>query len=154
MIVDIHTHTPRHRHRPTNAAPPPGTVAWRPDKPAPGAYDWDDYVEVVRPVDRAICFNIAAGPGDASVGDWYMGSARQVNDETAAIVRAYPDKLIGFLSVHPFDPGALDEIERGAKDLGLRGIKLGPNYQNFDPLGEPAFLVYRRAQELGLPVLF
>ena len=77
-----------------------------------------------------------------------------MNDATAEFVRAYPDKLIGYLSVHPDDPGCLDEIERGVQDLGLRGIKLGPNYQNFDPLGEEAFRVYARAQERGLPITF
>ena len=44
---------------------------------------------------------------------------------------------------------SLDEIERGIQDLGLRGIKLGPNYQNFDPLGPEAFRVFKRAEELG-----
>ena len=78
---------------------------------------------------------------------------RSVNDDTAAFVQAFPDKLIGFLSVHPHDPQALDEIERATSDLGLRGIKLGPNYQNFDPLSEESFRVLRRAEELRLPVL-
>jgi predicted TIM-barrel fold metal-dependent hydrolase len=92
----------------------------------------------------AIVFNIArAADGE----DRYA-----INDATAEFVRAYPAKLIGYLSVHPYDPGCLDEIERCVQDLGLRGIKLGPNYQNFDPLGEEAFRVYGRAQELGLPI--
>jgi predicted TIM-barrel fold metal-dependent hydrolase len=82
-----------------------------------------------------------------------MYEARRVNDDTAAFVRAYPEKLIGFLSVHPHDSGALDEIERATQTLGLRGIKLGPNYQNFDPLSEAAWRVFRRAEELRLPIL-
>ena len=50
--------------------------------------------------------------------------------------------------------GALDELERARDDLGLKGIKLGPNYQVFDPLGEPALRVYERAERHGLPILF
>src|SRR5690606_21132658 len=60
---------------------------------------------------------------------------------------------IGFLSVHPDEPGCLEELERCVGDLGVKGVKLGPNYQRFDPLGESARAVYRRAEELGLPVL-
>jgi len=36
----------------------------------------------------------------------------------------------------------------------LKGIKLGPNYQVFDPLGEDALRVYAAAERHGLPVLF
>jgi len=115
-------------------------------------------------VDRAIVFNIAAAPPEYEhpvLGalppsrSWVTASdAREVNDNTAALVRAHPDKLIGFMSVHPGDSQALDEVERCVGDLGLRGIKLGPNYQNFDPVGEDAFRLYARAQTLGLPILF
>jgi uncharacterized protein len=104
-------------------------------------------------VDRAIVFNIAADPRRPGEEWDLMYATPAVNDDTAAFVRAYPDKLIGFLTVHPHDPRALDEIERATSDLGLRGIKLGPNYQNVDPLSEEAFRVFRRAEELGLPIL-
>jgi predicted TIM-barrel fold metal-dependent hydrolase len=156
MIVDVHTHTPRYRVPPASVARSGDIAPMRPDKPNLASYTWDDYLEVMSPVDRAICFNIAAPPpGDpaASAGS-YMAPARTVNDETASFVAAHRHKFIGFLSVHPRDPGMLDEVERGVKDLGLRGIKLGPNYQNFDPLGEDAFRLYQRAQELRLPILF
>jgi hypothetical protein len=105
-------------------------------------------------VDRAIVFNIASDPrGDVPDDGQLIYETPRVNDDTAAFVRAYPEKFIGFLTVHPFHPQAMEEIERATQDLGLRGIKLGPNYQNFDPLGPEAFRVFARAQELGLPVL-
>ncbi len=104
-------------------------------------------------VDRAIVFNIAADPRRPGEEWDLMYATPAVNDDTAAFVRAHPDKLIGFLTVHPHDPGALEEIERATQDLGLRGIKLGPNYQNFDPREEAAFRVFRRAEELRLPIL-
>lgn len=156
MIVDVHTHTPRHRTMPARVEARPDFAPMRPDKPNLAAYTWDDYLAVMQPVDRAICFNIAGPPpGDPhEVRGSYMDRAEKINDETAEFVRAHPAKFIGFLTVHPRDPKMLDEVERGVGDLGLRGIKLGPNYQNFDPLGEDAFRLYRRAQELHLPVLF
>ena len=49
--------------------------------------------------------------------------------------------------------GALDELERASDELGLKGIKLGPNYQVFDPLGAAALRVYEVAERRGL-VLF
>jgi predicted TIM-barrel fold metal-dependent hydrolase len=151
VIVDVHTHTPRYR-----TAPPEGfatNTAWRPDQARPTALTWDDQMAALAPVDRAIVFNIAADPRRPGEEEALIYPARQVNDDTAAFVRAHPEKLIGFLSVHPHDPGALEEIERATRQLGLRGIKLGPNYQNFDPLGDEAFRVFRRAEELGLPIL-
>ena len=151
MIVDVHTHTPRHRSAET--PPAVSNAAWRPDQTRPTSLTWDEQIAALAVVDRAIVFNIAADPRDPA-GAWdLMYPTPAVNDDTAAFVRAHPDKLIGFLTVHPHDPGALDEIDRATQDLGLRGIKLGPNYQNFDPLGEEAFRVFRRAEELGLPIL-
>jgi predicted TIM-barrel fold metal-dependent hydrolase len=137
VIVDVHTHTPRYQTTPAEGF----------------ALTWADHMAALAPVDRAIVFNIAADPRRPGAEEALIYPARQVNDDTAALVRAYPDTLIGFLSVHPHDPGALDEIDRATQELGLRGIKLGPNYQNFDPLGEEAFRVFRRAEELGLPIL-
>ncbi len=154
MIIDIHTHTPRHR-----TEPPPSERAldakWRPDQTASTAHTWDDHVRAMKPVDRAIVFNIASDPrGDTPDDGQLIYQTPDVNNDTAAFVRAHPDKFIGFLSIHPHQPDVMDEIERGIGDLGLRGIKLGPNYQNFDPLGPEAFAVFSRADELGLPVLF
>ena len=38
------------------------------------------------------------------------------------------------MSLHPLDPNWEDEYDRCVGDLGCKGIKLGPNYQDFDPL--------------------
>ena len=154
MTVDVHTHTPRHRTTP----PPPRErredALWRPDAARSTVHTWDDHVAAMAPVERAIVFNIAADPRSPVLDDGALiYQVPDVNDDTAAFVRAHPDKFIGFMSVHPHDPEVLDEIDRASQDLGLRGIKLGPNYQNFDPLGEEAFRVCRRAEELGLPIL-
>ncbi|HET8629841.1 MAG TPA: amidohydrolase family protein [Thermomicrobiales bacterium] len=153
MIVDVHTHTPRHRE-PVAAEQGRHDTLWRPDQAASTVHTWDDHVAAMAPVDRAIVFNIAADPRRPGEEDTLIYPTPRVNDDTAAFVRAHSEKFIGFLTVHPHDPGALEEIERAVQDLGLRGIKLGPNYQHFDPLGDEAFRVFRRAEELGLPILF
>jgi predicted TIM-barrel fold metal-dependent hydrolase len=153
LLIDIHTHTPRYRTTP-EVDPTKFGAVWRPDKAASNAHSWDDYLAAMSIVDRAVCFNIASDPRSDEPDDGNLQyPAKQANDDTAAFVRAHPEKLIGFLTVHPHDPRAMDEIERATQDLGLRGIKLGPNYQNVDPLGPEAFRVFKRAEELGLPVL-
>ncbi len=153
MIIDIHTHTPRDK----DDVPQEDVVMnamWRPDAAKSTRPTWKDYIEAMAPADKAVCFNMAADPRGVRDGDAAFEPAVEVNDTTAEFVRAHPDKLLGFLGVHPHDPNALEEIERATQDLGLVGIKLGPNYQNFDPLGPEAFRIYKRAQELKLPVLF
>jgi predicted TIM-barrel fold metal-dependent hydrolase len=153
MIIDIHTHTPRDK----DDVPQDEVVMnakWRPDAAKSTRPTWKDYVDAMQPVDKAVCFNMAADPRGVRDGDAQHQPAEETNNTTAEFVRAHPDKLLGFLGVHPHAPDALEEIERATQDLGLVGIKLGPNYQNFDPLGPEAFEVYARAQELKLPILF
>ncbi len=156
MIIDVHTHTPRFRTGiPSTFKDKEFNATWSPGAVRPVVYTWATYEAALAEVDRAICFNIAqAPPGQRQVDEPYIVPVPGVNDETAAFVRSRPDKYIGFLSVHPDDPEALDEIERCTGDLGLRGIKLGLNYQNVDPLGENARRIYRYAEERRLPILF
>lgn len=153
MIVDVHTHTPKYR-----GEIPEGEVqtntAWRPDRPVKTPVNWAEYMQAMEPVDRAIVFGIARDAIARERDALALAREEDTNDATAEFARAYPDKLIGFLSVHPHDPHCLEEMERSVSDLGLRGVKLGPNYQNFDPLGADAFRVYARAQELRLPIVF
>lgn len=56
-------------------------------------------------------------------------------------------------SVHPDAVDALDELER-IKALGLCGIKFHSEYQNFRPDEERMMPIYRKAEELGLLVVF
>lgn len=155
MIIDVHTHTPRHREEPAVTERGQIDALWRPDQKVETIHTWDDHVRALEPVDKAIVFNIAADPREGEPDDGGLQyPMRQVNDDTAAFVKAHPEKFIGFMALHPHHPEVMEEIERGTGDLGLRGIKLGPNYQNFDPVGPEAFAVYQRAQELGLPILF
>lgn len=157
MIIDVHSHTPQFR----SAVPPERRRTnpnWRPDRAVESVYCWSDYLEAQQPADKSIVFGIAWSPGEPTGGVNGPGEpgdvASGVNDSTAAFVRAHPDRLIGFMSVHPHDPACLAEFERGRTDLGLKGVKLGANYQIFDPLESRALAVYREAERHGLPILF
>ncbi|MBV9355526.1 MAG: amidohydrolase [Chloroflexi bacterium] len=155
MIVDIHTHTPTHVGPVPDAERQPNAL-WRPDRVVQAAVSWQDYLAAMDPVDRACVFGIRFKGGEMPSDGEGAGVQWQgdVNAQTAAFARAHPEKLIGFMSVHPDEDGVIDEIDRCARELGLRGIKLGPNYQGFDPLGERAFRVYESAQQHRLPILF
>ncbi|MFH0879242.1 MAG: amidohydrolase family protein [Lentisphaerota bacterium] len=59
------------------------------------------------------------------------------------------DRIIPFLSVHPDDPGAVEQI-RGIGRAGFKGVKLHPYYQAFY-LDEPRmFPLYEAICEQGL----
>ncbi len=157
MIIDVHSHTPQFRgavpeeHRQIGPA-------WRPDRAVSSVYNWDEYMKAQTPADISIVFGVAWYPGDSVGGvngfDDSSDLPGNVNDKTAVFVQVYPERLIGFMSLHPHDARSLDELERCRCDLGLRGIKLGANYQNFHPLEARALAIYERAQRYGLPVLF
>ena len=157
MIIDVHSHTPQWRGAVPDARRKINP-AWRPDRAVSSVYNWDEYLRDQTPADISIVFGIAWSPGESTGGVNGGGEATDlpgnVNDKTAAFVKAHPDRLIGFMSLHPHDPRALDELERCRTDLNLRGIKLGANYQNFHPLESRALAIYDMAQRYGLPVLF
>ena len=76
------------------------------------------------------------------------------NDFVASVVRAHPDRFIGFGSVDPLKGAvAVTELERAVTELGLRGLKFHPGAQAFYPHEERHFPLWERAQELGVPVL-
>lgn len=155
MIIDLHTHTPTHRE----AVPPDErrpNDRWRPDRAPDSCVSWADFMTAMETVDRACVFGLRFKGGQMPAGDEGAGIEWQgdINSSTAEFVRAHPHKLIGFMSVHPDEGDVVAEIERCAADLGLKGIKLGPNYQDFDPLGPGARRVYETAVRLRLPILF
>jgi uncharacterized protein len=143
-VIDVHSHVPTHRDR----VPPEELVVndkWRPDRPVAATTTWADYAGAFADVELSVAFTIARNRHEVD---------RSLNDTVAAFVAAEPTRRIGFLSIHPEVDGALDELERARADLGLKGIKLGPNYQVFDPLGEAALRVYELAERHGLPIVF
>ncbi len=150
MIIDVHTHTPSHRDRVPDDELVVNT-AWRPDRAVAATTTWADYIGAFDGVvDISIACLIAAGPDSTGLAV----DLGRINDITAEFVRADPARRLGFASVHPDMPGALEELERSSGDLGLVGIKLGPNYQNFDPLSPTALRVYEWAQAHRQPILF
>lgn len=65
----------------------------------------------------------------------------------------YKGRFISFGTVHPRAEDACDELDR-IKSLGLRGVKLHNDYQGVFIFEECCKPVYKRCEELGLPVVF
>ena len=92
-------------------------------------------------VDASVVLNIATNPTQQT----------KVNDFAAAINNE--KDIFAFGSVYPGSEDAFAELER-IKEMGLRGVKLHPDYQGFavdDPKWKP---LYRRISELGLITVF
>jgi hypothetical protein len=106
--------------------------------------DPEQHWQAMLPADRVIVLAFQAPACGVVVPNAYV----------AAYVAQHPDKLIGFASVDPNDPGAADQLRAAVDELGLRGLKVAPIYQDFDPTSERAERVFAVAEELGLPVLW
>ena len=152
MIIDVHTHTPSH-YKSVGQDEEEYDMKMRPDRPIKMTNSIDEYLRAMEPVDIAIVFGIARHPLKNDVLQ-HFDYVDNVNDMTADVVALGSDKLIGFMSVHPDSDSVLEEVNRCKNDLNLQGIKLGPNYQNFDPLGENAKSLYSLAQKNNLPIIF
>lgn len=75
------------------------------------------------------------------------------NEQIARLVDQNP-RFIGFASVDPNQADAPGRLEVAIKKLGLRGLKLDPTLQRFDPNStEQAYPVYQACAELGVPIL-
>jgi predicted TIM-barrel fold metal-dependent hydrolase len=68
-------------------------------------------------------------------------------------VAEHANRLIGFLSVDPTQPGWQNELRVGHQELGLRGIKLLSMYAGFRPDEDRLAPLWGYAQQHQLPVL-
>ena len=79
------------------------------------------------------------------------------NEFISKYSKEHPDLYLGYAGIDPnMDrKGALRELDRCVKELGIVGLKFHPAYQNFFPNDrERAYPIYEKCVEYGLPVLF
>jgi predicted TIM-barrel fold metal-dependent hydrolase len=104
---------------------------------------WPEYAATASDASKTIVFG-----GKARLSGLWVPDA-----EVAEYVKTQPDRLIGFLSLDPTQPGWQDELEEGHRNLHLRGIKLMPMYAGFSPNCPEFDYVWEYASKNGLPVL-
>lgn len=139
MLIDFHTHAfpdkivekamATLRHNAGNALP-------FTDGTAGGILSYMDR----HGVDRSVVLNIATNPRQQ----------HNVNDFAAAI---NGERLVAFGSVHPDAPDAVEELYR-IKELGLKGVKLHPDYQDFFVDDDKMLPIYETVEKLGLILTF
>jgi predicted TIM-barrel fold metal-dependent hydrolase len=141
MIVDCHTHFWKKEHWSEEMERDAYLATHSPPKTD---IREEEHLKAMEPVDRAIVVGFRSS---------HLGLLVP-NDAVARYVRAHPEKLIGFASVDPWEKGYLDELHRAIEELKLRGLKLGPIYQNYHPMDWRMRPVYAYCQKHGLPILF
>jgi len=94
--------------------------------------------------DRVMVFGLQA----KATGVWVP------NEIIADYVAQHPEKLTGWASVDPNEPDCVEQLEHAVGTLGLRGLKLGPAYQHFDPTDRHHWPLFATAQRLGIPVIW
>ena len=104
----------------------------------------EDHWVASAPADKVVVFGMQAEPTGIVVP----------NEIIADYVAQHPDKLIGWASVNPTADDAIDQLAYCVNDLGLRGLKLGPTYQHFDPTDTRYRPFFAKCAELGIPTLW
>lgn len=114
------------------------------DTPEKNAFDStpEQLLNATAAMDRVIVFGIKAP---------YCGiNADQ--ERIASFVKEHSDRFIGWCSVDPNDADCIEQLDYYVNDLGLRGLKCSPIYQNWDPQDPRHLPLFRRAESLGIPV--
>lgn len=77
------------------------------------------------------------------------------NDDVAGYVQTDPERLIGYAGIDPSRPTqAADEMDRALTELGMKGIALSPAAQDLHPCHSKVDVIYERAAEAGIPIIF
>lgn len=91
--------------------------------------------------------------GEAGVVKALVGTAALPNAQTAAIVRARPDRFIGFARVSPWDGmRAVRELERLVRDEGMVGLAMASLTEEIPASDARFYPLYAKAVELEIPV--
>ncbi len=79
--------------------------------------------------------------------------AKRVNDELSEVIKKYPDRYIGLATVAPQNPQeAAGEIERGVKELGLKGVVVQSHARNEYLDNKKYWPLFEKAEELDVPI--
>ena len=72
----------------------------------------------------------------------------------ADFVNQHSDRFIGWCSVDPNDEDCVDQLVYNVEELGLRGLKVSPIYQNFDPQDPKYLPLFKKAEALDIPTIW
>ena len=79
--------------------------------------------------------------------------AKASNNTLAAAVQSHPDRFAGFAALYPKNvDGAVAELERSVKELGLKGWKTHSNFGDSYLDEKRYWPILAKAEELGVPI--
>ena len=152
-VVDIHVHM-----QPWEMLKPEVLAAFRGTQP-----EFDRLQELVRNPAKFVALMDHEGITRAGIVNYVspevMGFTREVNDWAARYCGAFPDRLIPFGSVDPWEDGDVGaEMDRLIEHLRFPALKLHPPHQLFYPnqyrTGLKALeTIYNKAQQAGVVVM-
>ena len=125
MLVDVHTHCIQPEHVGAASKRANERAGYPPMQPLL----FEEFSKEMEIVDKAIVFGVRA----------IASGQLSPNDYTAEWVRRDPSKFIGFAAIDPTEEDHLEEMERSATDLGLRGFKIYPMLARFNPADPTVF---------------
>jgi len=145
IAIDMHVHVPRNPNFPDVEVEQSLKNYF---KPTDVPIDADDMAAKYKVWDMlAVIFSVDTQTATGDVPDG--------NEYVANIVKKYPEQFIGFATVDPWmGKSALQELENSVKNLGLKGLKLHPTHQAFQPNDTLFYPLYDACAQLGVPVLF
>ena len=103
----------------------------------------DDHWKATSDADRVIVFGLRAKATGYAMS----------NDVVADYVRQHPEKLEGWASIDPTDEDCVEQLRYCVDELGLRGLKVGPTYQHFDPRDPAYWPIFAECERRDLPVM-
>ncbi len=138
MIIDFHVHI---------------------DYKKPGEkYSASDIINAMDSADIDVAVLLGNDQADAGFKrPWVDFSAMPVavncsDEEIASYCGQYPDRLIGFSSIHPDRYQPHRKLERAVKEFGIKGVKLYP-HSGFYPNDKRLNLVFQKCVEFDIPVV-
>jgi predicted TIM-barrel fold metal-dependent hydrolase len=102
----------------------------------------EQLLEATKGCDKVVVFAIRAP----------FAGIRGAPETVAEFVKQHPDRFVGWCSVDPNDLGCVEQLEYFVNHLGMRGLRLGPIDQNFDPADPRHLPLFKRAEKLGISV--
>lgn len=117
--------------------------------------------EIISAMDEAnIAVSVLLGNDQSDAGDkppWAdsktIGVAVNISDEFICnYCKKYPNRLIGFTSIHPNRYQPERKVERSIKEFGMKGLKLYP-HSGFYPNDPRLFSVYEKCIKYDIPVM-
>jgi len=87
----------------------------------------------------------------------FYKNTQSANEELSTEIRSkrqYSDRFIPFAVINPIYAGWQDDLDTCINKLGFKGVRIYPNYHDFEILDPACIELVKRVRDYGLPVAF